>query len=33
MPNRLTLPKQAAYWLAAAVIGLSLFASLTPSPL
>jgi MFS family permease len=33
MPNRLTLPKRAAYWLAAAVIGLSLFASLTPSPL
>ena len=33
MPDRVTLPKRAAYWLAAAVIGLSLFASLTPSPL
>jgi len=33
MPDRLTLSKRAAYWLAAAVIGLSLFASLTPSPL
>src|SRR5919197_5203157 len=30
---RRTLPKDVAYWLAAAVIGLGLFASLTPSPL
>jgi MFS family permease len=28
-----TLPNRAAYWLAAGVIGLGLFASLTPSPL
>src|SRR6188474_3799087 len=30
---RPTLSNQAAYWLAAGVIALSLFASLTPSPL
>src|SRR5262244_1609989 len=30
---RRTLPSSAAYWLAAGVIGLGLFASLTPSPL
>ncbi len=31
--RRVTLPGVAAYWLAAGVIGLGLFASLTPSPL
>jgi len=32
-PRRLQLPPVAAYWLMAAVIGLALFASSTPSPL
>src|SRR5262245_33809586 len=31
--GRRTLPDQAGYWLAASVIGLGLYASLTPSPL
>ncbi len=33
MSNRRTLSNRVSYWLAAAVIGLGLFASLTPSPL
>jgi MFS family permease len=32
-PRRRTLSNDAAYWLAAGVVGLGLFASLTPSPL